>query len=207
MRDLYVQYGCGFTAPPGWLSFDASPTLRFERLPIIGKLYTKNGHRFPDAVRYGDIVKGLPLPPESCKAIFCSHVLEHLSREDFDQALRNTRALLQPGGTFRLVLPDLEQFAKRYLENKSALASSEFMEATSLGKVSRPRTLKRLLSDWLGGSAHLWMWDARSIEHKLAEHGFRSIRRVHFGEWDDPAFGVVEEKSRFVESVGMQCVK
>ena len=57
MSGLYVQYGCGFSAPEGWKNFDASPTLQFERLPVIGRLFTKNASRFPENVRYGDIVK------------------------------------------------------------------------------------------------------------------------------------------------------
>ena len=47
---LYVQYGCGLSAPAGWMNFDASPTLRFERSPI-GFLYTRNRERFPRNVR------------------------------------------------------------------------------------------------------------------------------------------------------------
>lgn len=84
---LYVQYSCAWCAPAGWTNFDASPTLRFERLPIIGNLYTKNENRFPENVEYGDIVKGLPVPDDSCKGIYCSHVLEHLSLSDFRVAL------------------------------------------------------------------------------------------------------------------------
>lgn len=207
MRDLYVQYGSGFTAPEGWLSFDSSPTLRFERLPVIGRLYTKNAARFPEAVRYGDIVKGLPLPPESCRGIYCSHVLEHLSRDDFDVALRNTRALLQPGGTFRLVLPDLEQLVQSYLKSGDVMASSQFMENASLGKTARAKSVRGLVADWLGGSAHLWMWDERSMSHKLREHGFQSVRRAAFGDWDDPRFGAVENANRFAGSLAMQCTK
>ena len=62
---LRVQFGCGFTAPETWLNFDASPTLRVERLPLVSRLYTKNEQRFPPNVEYGDIVKGLPLAPKS----------------------------------------------------------------------------------------------------------------------------------------------
>src|SRR2546421_9928005 len=71
---LRVQFGCGLSAPETWRNFDASPTLRFERLPIVGRLYTKNGERFPGNVEYGDIVKGLPLVRESCAAVYASHV-------------------------------------------------------------------------------------------------------------------------------------
>lgn len=63
---LYLQYGCGWCAPEGWLNFDASPTLRFERLPLIGRLHTRNAERFPANVRYGDVVKGLPPADGSC---------------------------------------------------------------------------------------------------------------------------------------------
>lgn len=41
--------------------FDVSAALRFERLRLIGRLYTKNQSRFPKNVEYGDIVKGLPI--------------------------------------------------------------------------------------------------------------------------------------------------
>ncbi|MFM1843768.1 MAG: hypothetical protein RLZZ490_2511, partial [Cyanobacteriota bacterium] len=116
----YVQYGCGFSAPHNWRNFDGSPTLYFERLPIIGNLYTKNKCRFPDNVEYGDIVKGLPISPESCDGIYCSHILEHLSLHDFRTALKNTKKVLKPDSFFRLVLPDLEYSIRLYTESNSS---------------------------------------------------------------------------------------
>jgi len=59
MDNKYVQYGCGWSAPINWRNFDASPTLRFERIPIVGRFYTKNASRFPRNVEFGDIVCGL----------------------------------------------------------------------------------------------------------------------------------------------------
>ena len=108
MKDLCIQYGCGFSAPDCWRNFDSSPTLRIERIPIIGKPFHKNKVRFPKNVEYGDIINGLPIPEQFCKAVYCSHVLEHLSLEDFRIALKNTYSMLQMRGIFRMVLPDLE---------------------------------------------------------------------------------------------------
>ena len=127
---LYIQYGCGLSAPMGWRNFDASPTLRFERLPVIGRFYTKNDIRFPMNVEYGDIVKGLPIEINSCKGIYCSHILEHLSLNDFRIALKNTYRILQPGGVFRLVLPDLEYYINQYHNNNSTDAALLFMQET-----------------------------------------------------------------------------
>src|SRR5262245_11945291 len=117
MKHAYVQYGCGWCAPDGWLNFDCSPTLRYERLPLIGRFYTTNATRFPDNVRFGNIVRGLPVQKTSCQGIYCSHVLEHLALEDFHTALSHTYDYLQTGGVFRIVLPDLAQLTRAYLDD------------------------------------------------------------------------------------------
>lgn len=84
----YIQYGCGLAAPEGWINFDASPTLRVQKIPLVGKTIVKFLHPviFPDNVKYGDIIAGLPgIEPESCDGIYCSHVLEHLARNYVNQ--------------------------------------------------------------------------------------------------------------------------
>ena len=196
MKPLYVQYGCGWCAPEGWLNFDASPTLRFERLPMLGGLYTRNAERFPAAVRYGDIVRGLPVAADSCAGIYCSHVLEHLSLEEADAALANTRRYLAPGGTFRLVVPDLAQLARDYLANASTQAAHEFMDAAYLGQRQRSRGLRGALASWLGNSRHQWMWDEKSMRERLEKAGFTRIRRCDFGDATDRRFDAVEECSK-----------
>jgi predicted SAM-dependent methyltransferase len=203
----YVQYGCGWSAPSGWRNFDASPTLRFERIPIIGQFYTKNESRFPENVEYGDIVKGLPIAQESCEGIYCSHVLEHLSLDSFRAALRNTHKILRPGGIFRLVLPDLEYSVKQYICNSSNDAALAFMRETSLGHESRAKNLKQFAKSWIGNSQHLWMWDYKSIEPELHEAGFVGIRRAVFADSSDRKFQEVEDKSRWENCLGVQCKK
>ena len=131
---MYVHYGCGFTAPKSWINYDASPTLKFERIPLFGKIYTKNSIRFPKNVLCGDIIKGLPHQKDSVQGIFCSHILEHLSLEDCRKALRNTFYYLKPGGIFRLVVPDLEYAIREYEKDKTPDASVKFMEYTLLGR-------------------------------------------------------------------------
>lgn len=204
---LYLQYGCGRCAPPGWKNYDASPTVRFERLPLIGKLYTKNRERFPENIEYGDIVKGLPVSPGSCAAIYCSHVLEHLALDDFRSALKNTFVMLQPGGTFRMVLPDLEYLARQYINDPSPDASLIFMKETYLGHEKRERGLKGLLSTWLGNSQHLWMWDIKSMVRELEKVGFIEIRKAKFGDSSDAMFADVEDENNWVNCLGVECNK
>ena len=206
-EDLYIQYGSGMSAPEGWRHFDASPTLRFERLPFIGRLYTKNNQRFPLNVEYGDIVKGLPVAENSCKAVYCSHVLEHLSLEDCRVAIKNTYRILKSDGIFRLVLPDLEQAIESYIIDKSPNAASNFIKDISLGKQRRNRGLTAFISEWFGNSQHLWMWDYRSLAHELKGVGFKEIRRAKFSDGSDPKFKEVEDEERWINCLGIECKK
>jgi SAM-dependent methyltransferase len=199
---LYVQYGCGLSCPAGWLNFDASPTLRLQRLPAIGQLFG-GAVRFPDGVRYGDIVKGLPLADDSVDGIYASHVLEHLTFADCAVALRNTFGLLKPGGLFRLVVPDLECRARQYLsrlDDGDAQANSWFMRNAGLGAERRSRGAAALARVTLGNSAHLWMWDERAMAAALRQAGFADVRRCRFNDSVDAAFRAVEDAGRFLDA-------
>ena len=202
---LYVQYGCGWSAPEQWTNFDASPTLRFEKIPIIGNLYTKNHARFPSSVRYGDIVKGLPISSYSCDGVYCSHVLEHLALNDLRVALKNTRKLLKPNGIFRFVLPDLYFLAQSYIEDSERDASLKFMTNSHLGIVERPKKLSSKISFLFGNSNHLWMWDFKSLEYELSQCGFSHIRRSEINDSIDKQFNLVESKERWENCLGVEC--
>jgi SAM-dependent methyltransferase len=204
---MYIQYGCGYTAPKEWRNFDASITLKWERMPILGRLYTKNAQRFPANAEYGDIVKGLPVKDQSCRGVYASHVLEHLALDDFHTALENTRRILKPGGIFRLIVPDLEWYAGEYLARVGAgdtNANSFFLRETYLGEEKRTRNLFCFVFSLLRTSNHRWMWDAPSMTEALVQHGFKNIRRCSFADCADPMFKLVEDAERFEHAVAME---
>jgi len=206
-KNLYVQYGCGFCAPKIWRNFDASPTLLFERIPIIGKLYTRNDIRFPKNIEYGDIVKGLPIQNNSCKAVYCSHILEHLSLEDCRTALKNTYNILQEGGVFRFILPDLQYSINKYTNDPSSNAAMVFLKETYLGKERRNKGLKGFIIDWFGNSNHLWMWDFKSIKNELMNIGYVDIKKSTFNDSSEKMFNEVEVKERWINCLGVECRK
>jgi hypothetical protein len=202
----YVQYGCGLCAPQQWTSFDANPSLRLARIPLVRKLLRKHLPAFPPNVMYGDISKGLPVEHESCSAVYCSHVLEHLTYTECRAALRNTFLMLRAGGVFRCVLPDLKAYARRYLDSLDAAASSRFMQDTMLGAKDRPQGLVQHLRMVYGRSRHCWMWDYVSLSDVLREIGFADIRPALRGDSGDPQFDLVEDPSRWDEhSFGVHC--
>jgi predicted SAM-dependent methyltransferase len=207
----YVQYGCGLSAPKEWTNFDVSPTLRIQKMPIIGSIVKSQLNViFPDNVLYGDVIKGLPIEDNSCDGVYCSHTLEHLALDDFRIALRNTLKILKPNGIFRCIVPDLAYSAKLYVEglNKSdGNASMVFMNETMLGTDTRLRGMKGFINNFLGNSNHLWMWDEFSLARELKEAGFKNIRSCQFNDSEDVMFKHVEDADRFEKAVAMECRK
>jgi hypothetical protein len=204
----YVQFGCGLCAPLSWRNFDASPTLRLQKVPLLRRFFMNEKYPiFPKNVEYGNIVKGLPVNKESCRAIFCSHVLEHLSLNDFRVAIKNTYLYLEKGGLFRFIVPDLEKLAREYINSNEVNASYQFMEKTRLGKRTRESNMMGFLREFLGNSHHLWMWDFKSLNHELQDVGFIEIRPAEFGDSEEPLFKDVEDKNRWIDSLCIQCKK
>lgn len=203
---LWIQFGCGNCAPESWLNYDSSPTLQLQRLPLIGRLVPSGPYgRFPANVLFGDIVAGLPVTDHAASLLYCSHVLEHLSLDDLRKSLRNCRRVLQPGGTFRLVLPDLEFMVDEYKHDPTPEAAIRLMENTILGKKTRSRGIRDFMREWLGNSQHLWMWDYKALAMELNEAGFRKIRRARFGDSPCAAFSDVESADRWKNSLGIEC--
>ncbi len=200
-RGLYVQYGAGRTGPSQWVNFDASPTLRIQRIPLIGRIIVGSERRFAPEILYGDIVRGLPIPPDSVDGLYASHVLVHLSLEDCLIALDNSRKVLKPGGIFRLIVPDLRARAERYVSDRGRGHGAHwFMRSSGLGREVRGRGIVDRLGQMFGNAAHLWLWDEESMRKALAGVGFAHIRRCEFGDAQDPIFRLVEVEGRFYEN-------
>jgi len=201
-KRVYVQYGCGLCAPADWLNFDASARLRLERMPLSRTLVRQTvGTLFPQNVLPGDIVYGLPVRDNSAAAVYSSHCLEHLPRSDVPKALNNTFRMLKGGGIFRLIVPDLQWRAVRYvaaLENGS-MPADDFLASCHLGQRVRPKTWANYILDRYKRSDHLWMYDFPTFKELLEAAGFSSVRRCQFGDAADPRFAQVEDVNRFVD--------
>jgi hypothetical protein len=213
----YVQFGAGLSAPEGWISFDASPTLSLMRIPLIGGFLCRMAGistPFPKATQFGDVVKGLPVRAGSIAGAYGSHVLEHLTFDDFRIALRNVYEMLEPGARFRLIVPDMRGRVERYLASANsgdADAVHFLLDDTCLGLRSRPKTMVSRVRSMFGHNHHYWMWDQAAMVRELERAGFIDIRPCVAGDSVDPAFLIVEDPARFVDNgiveLAMEAVK
>ena len=158
-------------------------------------------------MKYGDVCTRLPFPDESVDIIYSSHMLEHLSLEDFRLALCEIKRILKPGGVFRSVIPDLEVSIKDYLASSDTNASIQFLENTLLGIEKRPKKFLAKCRSLFGNSNHLWMWDYKGIEEELKSAGFSEISRAEFNDSKITDFAEIEDSERWDGCLGFECSK
>ena len=101
---LKVNFGSGPGKLPGWLNVD---------------LATEDE---PDLV--ADLTKTLPFENASVDFIHSEDFFAQLSLEQGHSFLRECRRILKPTGVMRLLTPDLEKFARMYLEQPQWLVDT-----------------------------------------------------------------------------------
>ncbi len=173
-----------------------------------GFISRKRRVRFPRNVLYGDIVTGFHKYNSLCDAVYCSHVLEHLTYDEFVTAIQNTYALLREGGVFRLVMPDLQAICKSYIESQNYDDRAIlFMRECGLGAENTRRGLVKRIEAALGNSRHNWLWDYDSTRTILRQVGFQSIRPCCYNDSDIEAFKVVEDVDRFRNAIAIEACR
>ena len=205
---LKVNLGCGLSVVENWVNIDGSPTVKLQKLSGIGYFFRAVVEpRFPSSVVYGDVTGSLPLATGSVDILYSSHMLEHLSLDDFRVALCEIYRVLKPGGVFRSVLPDLEASIATYLANADTDANTQFLRETILGTERRPKGFFGNLRSMLGNSNHLWMWDYKGIARELSSAGFMQVARAVYHDSTVPDFYEVEHIDRWQGCLGFECKK
>ncbi len=101
----YLNIGCGITFHESWENIDIVSHSPF--------------------VRRHDLADGLPYADNSFDAVYASHLLEHIPFSLVDGFIAECVRVARPGAIIRLVVPDLENMARVYLETVDKAASGE----------------------------------------------------------------------------------
>jgi SAM-dependent methyltransferase len=104
------------------------------------------------AVLQHDLIKGLPFKDNHFDAVYHSHVLEHLAPDEGAAMIRECYRVLKPNGILRVVVPDLEQIARLYLQqhelacqgDKVAMANYDWMKLELIDQMVRRRSGGRM---------------------------------------------------------------
>lgn len=71
------------------------------------------------SVQTHDLRLGLPFGDNEFDAVYHSHVLEHFTKLEGEKFINECYRVLKPNGVIRVVVPDLEQIARLYLQSLS----------------------------------------------------------------------------------------
>jgi SAM-dependent methyltransferase len=116
---LRLNLGCGLCTHPNWINLDGSWNARLAKHPVLRKTLSTVGILSADKagipwnrdIFCHDIRKPLPFPNGSAEAVYASHVLEHLYREQGLQLIQEAFGVLASGGIVRIVIPDMHTIA------------------------------------------------------------------------------------------------
>jgi predicted SAM-dependent methyltransferase len=158
-KDLQLNIGCGPNSKPGWINVDLSPDAEY---------------------RY-DLRRGLPLGSESCRIVYSEHFFEHLSYGDACRFLHESYRVLQPGGLFRVVLPDFPAIFRAYVYQDT----DYFEPIRDWPLVPGVKPADMTLIDYLNYSVyqfgeHLCLWDEEKLRQCLRQAGFVKMEESQF---------------------------
>jgi SAM-dependent methyltransferase len=206
---LLLNLGCGpEVTKTRWTDIDGSwnlmvQTVWWGRL-FAGYVAGRSGFRWPAHVQWMDITRRLPFNDESVDAIYASHVLEHLYRDDALRLLNECKRVLKPEGVIRLVLPDLKTMATDYLAARTSDAAVLFNQQLLMREPHAPRGLIGKLKYFFADHhSHKFMYDVPLLISDLEYSGFRDGAEHFFLESRIPEIREVERAGRVLNGAGI----
>lgn len=169
----------------GFINLDNHPLISLLRMPRFMRSLLSSEHRswleeYEEMIDKNcfirhDCRKTLPFGDCTVDHILCSHFIEHVFFNEVDEIISDFIRVLKHGGTVHIILPDLLEMARRYVESAgegTPLAVDDFVKESLLSRQTRG-SLKFRMLEMLGGYGlnHRWMYDKYSITHKVTRLG------------------------------------
>jgi len=158
---------------------------------------------FPSHIRYLDLRKRFPFDDQSVHAIYAAHVWEHLAFSTAIQTTRECYRVLKPGGTFRLVVPNLRDFVEEYVNSNEPDAAMALNRKLYYRPFDECRSF--IYSIYLGFTDfhhHRFMYDPPQLISLLQRNGFEKVSEKSFHESQIAEIVDVESESRIGRNKG-----
>jgi SAM-dependent methyltransferase len=174
-----LNWGCGNTHPRGWINSDI-----------------KSAHGIQVVA---DIRDGLPIANDNFDYAVSVHALPELGYSELLPALRELRRVLKPGGTLRLVLPDLLKNVDAFRAGDRGHFAVPDEEMERLGSKLAVQLI------WYGYTRCVFTPDF--IEELLLKAGFSAVHHCTFKQTQSDWPEIVELDNRERESLFVEATK
>lgn len=142
---MKINLGCGPHSMDGWLNLD------LEAHPGVIKCDLSLGK--------------LPYLDDSVDYAFSEHFIEHITRPQFVNLLKDVRRVLKPGGVFRISTPNLSAIVEDYRNNKIDRWGAVWLPASSCDFLNEAMRL------W----GHQYLYDLSELVKVYKEAGFTDL--------------------------------
>lgn len=221
-----LHLGSGNHTPSGWVNVDGSWNAWLAKFPTIRKIF-KILRLLPSEyldmnwnkdIVIHDITKPLPFSDDSFIAIYSSHTLEHLYREDALKLLKESHRVLKKNGVIRKVVPDLESAILEYIgKSRYEQKNSKYSEDASADRLQkriflreshRPKgnILTRIYNTLKDYNSHKWMYDAESLTKIMKEAGFKNLKQMPYNKSKIKGIEKIEKSNAIIGGVGL-CIE
>lgn len=163
-RPLRLEIG-GTAARPGWLVTNVHPTAR----------------------HYLDATRTWPIESGAVELVYADNVIEHVPLQAGRTMLAEAHRCLRPGGTLRLVTPDLRKHVEEYLRGAEAVSGTLAEGYRGMGlpvehAVDLLRIPVAMFEHHVG-----YVYDVAALSAELERAGFVDVRECALGHSDVPA--------------------
>ncbi len=130
----------------------------------------------PEADMHLDLREKLPFGDQLITHIYNEHFIEHITREESVNLLRECHRILKNDGVLRLSTPNLKYITVAYLSRNI----TEWQDVSW-----QPETPCFLMNEAVRLWGHQFIYDAEELVKVLTEAGFNSVQFVNYGESAD----------------------
>jgi predicted SAM-dependent methyltransferase len=201
MGAIKLNLGCGNNTPAGWVNIDYAFGARFAKIPFFSLINKRIGlfqTNWDKKIMIHDLRRTFPFADSSVDIIYTSHTLEHFSKNEGVIFLKECHRILKGGGIIRIVTPDLEAIAYKYIMGKTS-ADVFLDELYVVCDTSGMGFFKKLLANYIAFN-HKCMYDTKTLIRRLNEIGFQAENRAPL-ESVIPDIKQIERESRTINAV------
>jgi SAM-dependent methyltransferase len=175
---MKVNLGCGSVVPAGWVNADCALGARLAKLPLFTRLnrrYRFFGVQWSEDIEIVNLRRRFPWPDASVDVVYCSHMLEHLTKKDGHRFLLECYRVLRTGGIVRIVVPDFRYYVDEYLSGR--LGAEDFVAKLGVLFGDEDHGLKGRLAPFYR-YPHKCMYDEEALLAALGRAGFTAPLRA-----------------------------
>jgi len=156
----------------------------------------QNGYKF----KQFDATKGIPYKNNEVDLIITSHFMEHITRQEGTQFLKECFRVMKPNGIIRIAVPNMKLITQYYLEDASF--KNTFKENEG---VKNSEDITEAYWNFIT-AGHKTAYDEDSLGKKMKEVGFIEVNKSLFGQSRSPEIksetkDMFEDHSLYMEAV------